>query len=71
MPEAALLRLSDIVSNPKKGQVGILPISESTFRRGVEEGRYPKPVRLSQRTVAWKTSDIMKLANGEEVIENK
>lgn len=37
------------------------PVSESTWWAGIRSGKYPKPVRLSPRRVAWKSSDIRTL----------
>jgi prophage regulatory protein len=36
----------------------ILPISKSTWWKGIREGRFPKPVKLSERTSAWSREDI-------------
>lgn len=35
-----------------------IPISRSGWLEGVRTGRYPAPVRLSARRVAWRFSDI-------------
>ena len=35
-----------------------IPVSKSTWWAGVRAGRYPKGVKLSTRTTAWKRSDI-------------
>jgi prophage regulatory protein len=35
-----------------------LPMGKSTWWAGVREGRYPKPIKLSERTSAWLRSDI-------------
>lgn len=51
-----LLRLSDIV-RPN----GLLPISRSTFWKGVKAGTFPKPIKLGPRTTCWRHSDINKL----------
>jgi predicted DNA-binding transcriptional regulator AlpA len=40
----------------------ILPFSKSAWYAGVRSGKYPKPVRLSERTVCWRKNDITKLA---------
>jgi predicted DNA-binding transcriptional regulator AlpA len=37
------------------------PVSESTWWAGIRLGKYPRPVRLSPRRVAWKSSDIRSL----------
>ena len=35
-----------------------IPVSKSTWWGGVKTGRFPKPVKLSARTTAWRESDI-------------
>ncbi len=47
------LRLSQVLA--------IIPVSKSTWWAGVQRGIYPKPIRLSARTVAWQRSDILAL----------
>jgi predicted DNA-binding transcriptional regulator AlpA len=42
----------------------LVPVSKSTWLNGIAEGRYPAPVRLSQRKVAWRRSDINALLAG-------
>jgi prophage regulatory protein len=39
----------------------LFPIGESSWWRGVAEGRYPKPVKLSARVTAWRIADIRQL----------
>jgi len=39
----------------------IIPVSRSTWYDGISSGRYPKPVRVSKRGVAWSESDILAL----------
>jgi len=34
------------------------PISKSSWWAGVKSGKYPAPVKLSERCTAWKRSDI-------------
>lgn len=38
-----------------------VPVSRSGWWAGVRDGRYPQPVRLSARCVAWRASDIRSL----------
>ncbi|MFC3686101.1 AlpA family transcriptional regulator [Hydrogenophaga sp. H7] len=38
-----------------------LPVSKSAFYEGIRDGKYPKPVKLGPRAVAWKESDISAL----------
>lgn len=34
------------------------PVSRSLWLAGVREGKYPKPIRLSKRRIAWRPDDI-------------
>lgn len=36
----------------------IVPFSSATLWRFVKNGSFPKPVKLSTRITAWKTSDV-------------
>ncbi len=56
-----LYRLPEVIGDRKKGIVGLLPISKATFYRGISEGLYPKPIKLSERTVAWREEDICRM----------
>ncbi|MGB7510930.1 MAG: AlpA family phage regulatory protein [Pelodictyon phaeoclathratiforme] len=56
-----LYRLREVIGDQAKGIVGVLPISRAAFYRGISEGRYPKPVKLSERSVAWREGDILEL----------
>ena len=62
------LRLNQIVGrkpDPKNLTVpaipAIIPISKSSWLSGVKNGKYPKPIKLSERIVVWRASDIRKL----------
>lgn len=58
------LRLSQIVGNKKTKKAGIppiIPVSRSTWLSGVKSGRYPQPVKISERCTAWRTQDILAL----------
>ena len=48
-----LLRLPQVLDT--------IPVARSSWWAGVKSGRYPKPVRLGPRTVAWRESDIRAL----------
>jgi predicted DNA-binding transcriptional regulator AlpA len=46
----------------------IIPVSRSTWWAGVKIGRFPPPVRLGPRTVAWRKADILAIAeNGVDM----
>lgn len=36
----------------------LIPLSRSTWDDGVKSGTFPKPINLTERTVAWRASDI-------------
>lgn len=58
---SGFLRLSQILGDKKKNVVGIFPISKSSWWSGIKTGKYPKPVKLSDRITAWRVEDIQKL----------
>lgn len=62
-PETGYLRQKQILGDPKaKPPVpAIIPVSPSTWWKGIKEGRYPKGVKLSARTTAWRVQDIRAL----------
>ncbi len=39
----------------------LFPVSKSTWWQGVKNGKFPKPVKLTERTTAWKAEDIKAL----------
>ncbi|WP_341313608.1 AlpA family phage regulatory protein [Paraburkholderia sp. IMGN_8] len=41
----------------------IVPVSRATWYAGVKSGRYPKPISLGPRCVAWRASDIQQLVS--------
>lgn len=53
IPETGFVRLPSILA--------AIPVSRTTFHNGVRSGRFPKPVKLGLRTVAWKAEDIRAL----------
>ncbi|NOU14417.1 MAG: AlpA family phage regulatory protein [Methylococcaceae bacterium] len=64
-----LLRIWHITGDAKRGIEPILPIGRSTFLAGVRSGKYPKPIKLSEKTTCWKKSDIMALIESVEVAQ--
>lgn len=60
LPATGFVRLSTIIGN-RKGRAGILPIGPTTWWKGVKLGRFPQPVKLSDRVTAWRVEDIRQL----------
>ena len=60
LPETGYLRIYQILGDPKATPPipAIIPISKSTWWAGVKSGRYPKPVKLSERSTAWRVEYI-------------
>jgi prophage regulatory protein len=57
-----LLTLREIVGDKERGTPGILNIGVTTWYRGIQEGRFPQPVRgLGQRLSRWRLSEVMAL----------
>lgn len=61
LPETGLVRLSQIVGDKKKGIAPIIPVSKSSWWAGVKSGRYPKPIKLGERTTCWDVASIRAL----------
>ena len=53
LPETGFLRLSSVLR--------VFPVSKSTWWAGVKIGKFPKPIKLTERTTAWKAEDIREL----------
>ena len=58
LPSDGLLRVSDVLR--------FIPVSRSHWWQGVKEGRYPQPMKLSERVTVWRVSDIRQLIVGGE-----
>lgn len=58
LPETGFVRLTSILA-PN----GPIPVSRSTWWAGVKSGRYPQPVKLGPRIIAWRVEDIRRLIN--------
>jgi predicted DNA-binding transcriptional regulator AlpA len=53
MPETGFLRLSQVLN--------FIPVGKTCWWNGVKSGRFPKPVKLSERCTAWRVEDIREL----------
>lgn len=70
LPETGFLKLSQIIG--QKAEQGkykrdrevipaLIPVSRGTWLAGVKTGKYPQPVKLGERSVAWRVEDIQAL----------
>jgi len=53
LPETGFIRLPSILS--------IYPVCKSAWYSGIKKGIYPAPVKLSERTAAWRVEDVRAL----------
>jgi prophage regulatory protein len=53
IPETGFVRLSQVLS--------VIPLGKTCWWEGVKSGRFPKPVKLSERCTAWRAEDIHEL----------
>jgi len=56
LPLTGLLRIKQVLR--------FVPVSRSHFWQGVKTGKYPKPVKLSERVTCWRAEDIRQLIEG-------
>jgi acyl dehydratase len=63
LPEIGYLRLSQIIGNKRSVPPipPLIPVGKSTWWKGIQNGRFPKPVKLGPRITAWRVEDILKL----------
>ncbi len=53
IPETGFVRLSQILD--------VIPLGKTCWWKGVKSGRFPKPIKLTERCTAWKAEDIRTL----------
>jgi len=51
--DIGFMRLEDVLN--------VFPVSKSAWYQGVKDGIYPAPIKLSERTAAYRVSDIRAL----------
>ena len=52
-PQDRVLSLAEVLQ--------FFPVSRSTWYQGVKDGKYPKPIQLSVRRVAWRYREVIAL----------
>ena len=53
IPETGFMRLKQVLT--------VIPLGKTCWLEGVRSGRFPKPVKLSERCTAWRVEDIREL----------
>lgn len=49
---------------PKPAVIPLIPISRAAWYDGIKKGRYPKGIKLSERTTVWRWADIAAVLEG-------
>lgn len=62
LPEQGFVRLDTVLS--------LIPIGRTAWYAGVKKGIYPAPVKLSERTAAYRISDIRALIASHDKAAN-
>ena len=55
LPEEGFVRLEQVLE--------VIPVSKSTWFRGIQSGRFPKPVKLGARASAWRVNEIIAISD--------
>ena len=63
LPATGLLRMKQIIA-PE----GPIPVSRSTWWKGVKDGRFPKPIKLGKGTTVWRVEDIRALYEKDDYV---
>ncbi|MDE2369374.1 MAG: AlpA family phage regulatory protein [Burkholderiales bacterium] len=63
-PAGALVRVTDICRNRKRGTLGLLPINPATWYQWVKDGRVPPGRQLGPNTVAWPIEVVLAIGKG-------
>ena len=61
LPSEGYVRLPTILK--------VIPIGKSTLWKRVADGTFPQPVKLGERTTAWRVSDIREVIASYDVEE--
>lgn len=71
-PVEGFLRERQILGDPlaKVHMPAIIPVSRSTWWRGVRSGRFPSPIKLGPRITVWRASDILALVSDSSGQDN-
>ena len=51
------------LKRPRKGRPPLVPVSNATLWRWVKQGKFPAPIKLSDRSTVWKLTEVMSWLN--------
>ena len=60
IPVTGFIRQAQLLGDPKAEPpvAAIIPVGASTLWRWVNAGKFPKPVKLSERVTAWHAEEV-------------
>ena len=63
LPSEGFVRLKQIIGDPKADPPvpPVIPVSRSSWWKGVADRRFPQPIKLGPRTTAWHVESIRSL----------
>jgi len=72
LPDAGYLRLSQIIGDKKANPpiYPLIPVGKSTWWKGVQTGRYPQPVKISERCTAWRAHEVFALIEAGDMAKD-
>lgn len=70
IPEIGYLRIKQIIGDTKATPPipAIVPVSKTTWYQWIAEGKAPQPVKLSERTSAWRVEDIKQFIESRDKV---
>jgi prophage regulatory protein len=64
IPESGYVRVSQLLGCRRRGLVPILPVSRSGLYAWIRDGRWPAPIRIGPKVIAWKASVVREALDG-------
>lgn len=61
LPLTGFVREYEIIGSKKRNIPALIPVCRTSWKNGVKTGKYPKPVKISERNIAYRVEDIRSL----------
>jgi predicted DNA-binding transcriptional regulator AlpA len=58
IPERGFLRCSQIIGDSRRGIPPLIRVSRSTLWNWVNQGRFPRPLRIGPNVSGWRASEV-------------
>jgi prophage regulatory protein len=70
IPAEGLVRVSALLGDRRRGLPAILPISRSGLYAWIRDGRWPAPIRLGPKIIAWPAQQIRETLDAMRATNN-